>query len=236
MCGIVGGVGPSVTEHTIRKMCDALRHRGPDDLQVLRVGPAVLGIVRLSIVDVEGGKQPFLSADGTKVLIGNGEIYNYRELRTKLVTEGATFRSFSDIEVALHLFEALGPDSFTRLNGMFALAIYDGAKNELWLARDRFGQKPLYLWEHGVDYFFSSEAKAFLVHEQFTGEVDLQSLNDYFAFRYVPAPKSIWRGVRKLSPGTWACLASGQWRSKRYFRITYDRRERCKRKSAADHL
>src|SRR5436309_11057086 len=149
MCGIAGIVHHDrrrpVAAATIQDMCAALRHRGPDD-QGIHVADGVgLGMRRLSIIDLAGGHQPIFNEDGSKVIVFNGEIYNYKELRRELIARGHVLRSQGDTETVLHLYEELGPECVTQLRGMFAFAIWDGTQRTLLLARDRFGIKPLYV-------------------------------------------------------------------------------------------
>src|SRR6266550_7995564 len=149
MCGIAGIVyrdrDRTVSESLVRRMCTALRQRGPDDEGLHVAGAVGLGMRRLSIIDLSGGRQPIFNEDGSKVIVFNGEIYNYQDLRRGLVARGHTVRSAGDTEAVLHLFEEQGPDCVTPLRGMFALAIWDEAAETLLLARDRFGIKPLYV-------------------------------------------------------------------------------------------
>ena len=149
MCGIAGiwrFDGNNADAGAVSKLCDRMAHRGPDDRGSATAGSAGLGMVRLAIIDVQGGQQPIANESGDVVLICNGEIYNHADLRARLERAGHCFRTHSDVEVILHLYEDRGPETFQELNGMFAVAIHDRRKNELVLARDRFGQKPLYVW------------------------------------------------------------------------------------------
>src|SRR5437879_1071230 len=166
MCGIVGIVhrerNRPVAPETLRRMCAAIRHRGPDDEGLFVDGGVGLGMRRLSIIDLSGGRQPIFNEDGSKVIVFNGEIYNYQELRRELVARGHVFRSNGDTETVLHLYEEMGPDCVTRLRGMFAFAIWDAHARTLFLARDRFGIKPLYVVTAAWGLAFASELKALL--------------------------------------------------------------------------
>src|SRR3989442_2026344 len=176
MCGIVGIVHSDparpVPPAVIRRMCDAIRHRGPDDEGLYVQGAVGLGMRRLSVIDLAGGRQPIFNEDRTKVIVFNGEIYNYRELRRELLGRGHTFRSESDTETILHLYEDRGPSCVDRLRGMFAFAIWDTAARSLFLARDRFGIKPLYVTRAPWGLAFASELKALHAAGLASGELD----------------------------------------------------------------
>jgi asparagine synthase (glutamine-hydrolysing) len=205
ICGIVERRGP-VDEHTLRRMMAAIRHRGPDDegfyIAPPESGTAVgLGFRRLSIIDLVTGNQPIANEDGSVHVVFNGEIYNYRELRSELEARGHRFATESDTEVIVHLYEELGAHCADRLNGMFAIALWDAQRGELVLARDRFGKKPLYYAELGEDLLFGSELKSLLEHPRCPRELDFEALSRYLALEYVPTPYSIFAGVRKLPGG-----------------------------------
>src|SRR5256886_3502616 len=164
MCGIAGVVyrDPErpVAESLVRRMCGAIKHRGPDDEGIYVHGAAGLGMRRLSIIDLSGSRQPIFTEDGSKVIVFNGEIYNYQDLRRGLVARGHAIRPHSDTETVLHLYEERGPDCVTPLRGMFAFAIWDAATETLLLARDRLGIKPLYVVTGSWGVAFASELKA----------------------------------------------------------------------------
>ena len=207
MCGIVGVVHRDLEQPVepgvIRTMCRAIRHRGPDDEGLFVSGQVGLGMRRLSIIDLEGGRQPIANEDGSKVIVFNGEIYNYRELRADLARRRHRFRTASDTEAIVHLYEEAGPAAVERLRGMFALAIWDAGTRSLFVARDRFGIKPLYYVATSWGLAFASELKA-LVAGGLTGrELDWEALDAYFQLGYIPAPASPFRDVRKLPPGHW---------------------------------
>jgi asparagine synthase (glutamine-hydrolysing) len=207
MCGICGvllsDASRRVDEATLRTMCGTIAHRGPDDEGVFVEGAIGLGVRRLSIIDPEGGRQPIASEDGAVVVVFNGEIYNYRELRDDLRGRGHTFETRADTEVLVHGYEEFGREFVRRLRGMFAFALWDARRGELFVAVDRFGIKPLY-WAQGPHgLVFGSELSSVLASGLVPRDLDPQALSEYFALGYVPAPASILAGVQKLLPGTW---------------------------------
>ncbi len=204
MCGIFGYFdrrGDSLGEPTLAAMGEAIRHRGPDDRGVWSKPGAALGNQRLSIIDVKGGHQPFVSDDGQIVLVQNGEIFNHVELAIELSRRGIACRTHSDTEVLLRLYETEGIGFLHRLNGMFAIAIYDGRQDTLLLARDRIGVKPLYVQDDGQRLVFASEIKSLLKADARRPATDLEALHHYLTFNYVPAPHTLYEGVRHLMPG-----------------------------------
>jgi asparagine synthase (glutamine-hydrolysing) len=207
MCGIVGIVHRDaerpVAPEAIRMMSDTIQHRGPDDAGAFVAGSVGLGMRRLSIIDVAGGHQPITNEDGSLVIVFNGEIYNYRELRRELAARGHAFRTQSDTETVLHLYEQLGPQCVERLRGMFAFAIWDTRRRTLFLARDRFGIKPLYTASGPWGLAFASELKALVAVGLTTRELDWEALDGYFQLGYIPAPATPFRDVRKLEAGHW---------------------------------
>jgi len=207
MCGIVGFAHRDrryeVPQRLIGVMCDAIRHRGPDDEGTFVSGPVGLGMRRLSIIDLAGGHQPISNETGLLTIVFNGEIYNYRELRQGLVQRGHAFKTDSDTETILHLFEEDGRDCVKKLRGMFAFAIHDARDGSLFLARDRFGIKPLYIAERDNRLAFASELKALVAAGLTNRVLDWQALDSYFELGYIPAPASPFRDVRKLEPGFW---------------------------------
>ncbi len=204
MCGICGewnllGVDP----RTLERMNDALVHRGPDDQGAVLLGEAGFAMRRLSIIDLTRGHQPISNEDGSVWIVFNGEIYNHRELRRNLVARGHFFKTDSDTEVILHLYEDRGERVVDDLRGMFAFAIWDVRRRKLLLARDRFGQKPLYYRFDGRRFLFASEIKAILAAagpEAPRAELDLQSLDEYLTLRFIPSPRTLFQGIRKLPP------------------------------------
>jgi asparagine synthase (glutamine-hydrolysing) len=205
MCGIAGVAGwdgsPAAVAESLRVMCDAIRHRGPDDAGYHVQPDVALGMRRLSIIDLASGHQPIGNEDDRIQIVFNGEVYNYRELRESLVRDGHRFRTHTDTETILHLYEERGDRVVDSLRGMFAFAIWDGRRERLLLARDRLGIKPLYYWERDGGLAFASERKSLRRLEGFPTEIDLGAMGDYLSLGYVPEPASIHRGVRKLPPG-----------------------------------
>ena len=200
MCGICGIVGNSERE-VIERMTATIAHRGPDDggVETFARHDLALGHRRLSIIDLSPrGRQPMASDDDALWISFNGEIYNYRELKAGL--DQSRFKSETDTEVILHLYEARGADGFKELNGMFAFALYDAGRERLWLVRDQLGVKPLYYTESHGRLIFGSEIKAILASGYYTPEVDWQAAADFFSFLYVPAPQTIFRGIHHLPP------------------------------------
>ncbi len=205
MCGIAGIVNRDrdrpVPEALVRRMCGALKPRGPDDEGRYVHGAVGLGMRRLSIIDLSGGRQPIFNEDGSKAIVFNGEIYNYQDLRRGLVARGHTLRSTGDTETVLHLYEERGADCVIPLRGMFAFAIWDAATETLCLARDRFGIKPLYVVTAPWGIAFASELKALHAAGLTSRELDWEALDAYFQLGYIPAPASPFVDVRKLEPG-----------------------------------
>src|SRR5437899_1724180 len=207
MCGIAGIIyrdperpGAAV-ESLVRRMCAAIKHRGPDDEGLYVRRGVGLGMRRLSIIDLSGGRQPIFNEDASKVIVFNGEIYNYRDLRADLIRRGHQFGSSGDTETILHLYEERGADCTAALRGMFAFAIWDESAETLLLARDRFGIKPLYVLTAPWGIAFASELKALHAAELTTRTLDWEALDAFFQVGYIPAPASPFRDVRKLEPG-----------------------------------
>ncbi|MBC8505255.1 MAG: asparagine synthase (glutamine-hydrolyzing) [Chloroflexi bacterium] len=218
MCGITGfwdrsrQTSQDELSATVRRMADAIRHRGPDDDGVWCQAESgvALGFRRLAILDLTPtGHQPMLSASGRYVMVFNGEVYNFAEMRAELEARGASFRGTSDTEVMLAAIEAWGIETaMKRFNGMFAIALWDQVKKELTLVRDRLGIKPLYYGWSGNILLFGSELKALRAHPVFQGEIDRNALALYLRHNYVPAPHSIYQGIKKLPPGTYLTINS----------------------------
>lgn len=204
MCGIAGIINtnnrPADVE-ILNAMSRALHHRGPDDAGEYVNGPVALASRRLSIIDLAGGKQPITNEDGSIVTVYNGETYNYLELRTQLQAEGHILTTHTDTETIVHLYEKMGPDCLTRLNGMYAFALWDANKRRLMLARDRFGIKPLYYTYNGERLAFASEIKALCTLPGFRVEPEPAALVDYAVFQYSPGEHTFFKGVKKLLPG-----------------------------------
>jgi asparagine synthase (glutamine-hydrolysing) len=206
MCGICGllhaDTARPVDPEVVRSMTEAMVHRGPDDHGYFVEGYVGLGMRRLSIIDLSGGRQPVANEDNTLHLVHNGEIYNYRELRRRLEAAGHAFATSSDTEVIVHAYEESGTDSLRRLRGMFSLGLWDGRRRCLLLAVDRFGIKPLYYAASSSGVAFGSELKCLLRSGMVTRKLDPDALGQYFTFGYIPPPATIFDGVRKLPPGT----------------------------------
>ena len=208
MCGIAGYVGQGSAE-ALPAMLSRLKHRGPDG-EGLHVEDGVgLGMTRLAIIDLEGGRQPMTNEDESVWLVLNGEIYNFRELRSRLQARGRTFRTRSDTEVLLRAYEEFGDGCVEHVRGMFAFALWDRRRGRLVLARDRLGKKPLYYRQHGGVLLFASEIKALLAHPGLRREVDPEALHHYLAFGYSPGGRSMFAGVASLPPATLA-VADGE--------------------------
>ena len=253
MCGIAGILnrdGAPVDRESIRRMTDALIHRGPDGEGIHTEGAIGLGHRRLSIIDLQGGAQPMCSEDGFAWITYNGEVYNFKELRSELAGLGYRFRTASDTEVVLAAYEAWGPECVNRLRGMFAFGIWDARRRRLFLARDRVGIKPVVyrVDERGLQ--FASEIKAILADRSVPRELDREALQEYFTYHYVPAPRTIFRGIQKLPPACYLLwsLEAGEPVIRRYWdlRMAPDHRlreaewveslDQVLRESVASHL
>ncbi len=217
MCGICGFVGLE-DDGLLDRMTASLTHRGPDDSGYFREGDVGLGHRRLSIIDVATGHQPIYSQDESKVIIYNGEIFNFQALREELLRAGHKFRTQSDTEVILHLYEEHGPDCLKKLNGQFAIAIYDRKRRSLFLARDRLGIKPLYYTaQPDGSLLFASELKAILRHSGFQPTINHAAVHDYLALRYVPGPGGMFNELQKLPAGHYAEFENGKLALHRYW-------------------
>lgn len=220
MCGIAGMAGRS-DEVLVRAMMDTLVHRGPDDAGCHLGEGVALGHRRLSIIDLDGGHQPMADHTGKRHLVFNGEIYNYRELRTTLAEKGYPFHTASDTEVILAAYEAWGDDCVKHLRGMFAFALWDAGRMRLLLARDRLGIKPLYYAEVGETLYFGSEIKAVLAAGEVARELDFTALDDYLTYLYTLPPRTFYRGVRQLPPAHVAVWEKGTLSTRRYWSVEY---------------
>ena len=238
MCGFAGifhlATPKPVDPARVERMCDAIAHRGPDGFGVWTAPGVGLGHRRLSIIDIEGSPQPMASSDGRLMLVFNGEIYNYRELRAELAAQGARFHTDGDSEVILAAYQRWGVECLSRLSGMFAFAIYDLAERTLVLARDRLGVKPLFLAQvSDGSLIFGSELKALLAHPLVRREVDPLAIEDYLAWGYVPDHRSMLKGVEKLAAGHYLRLELGKPRpaARQWWDVSFAER---RRGSAAD--
>jgi len=228
VCGIAGFTQTNyrLEPSCIRNAVRALLHRGPDQQGIYESPDVSLGAVRLRIIDLIGGDQPLISADGDTVLVFNGEIYNHRELRDQLRAKGYRFSSCSDTEVVLHAFREWDTRCFSRLRGMFAIAIWTPSQKRLVLARDRVGIKPLYFYRAGTDLFFGSEIKAILEHPGVERQIDIDALNCFLRLNYVPAPYTMVDGIRKLPPGNLLEWIDGKTRFRTYWQPPAETRRR----------
>ncbi len=226
MCGICGMIlfdpKDSVDRMLVQEMTEQLVHRGPDAEGIYCKGPLGIGHRRLSIIDLSIlAKQPMPNEDNMVYIAVNGEIYNYKLLRKELEKQGHVFRSRSDSEAALHLYEELGEDFVKNLFGMFSISIWDERKRVLLIARDRAGQKPLFYSITDKALYFSSEIKALLVCPEIKRDIDLEALHHYLTFEYVPHPKTIFKGIKKLPPAHYLIWDNGNIRIKKYWDIDY---------------
>ena len=226
MCGICGifetGGEKNVHRSTLKSMADTIRHRGPDDDGFYTSGSVGLAHRRLSIIDLAGGHQPLANEDETVWIAFNGEVYNFEELNRQFLSSGHRFRTRSDTETIVHLYEELGEECFAQLRGMFAIALWDARRKRLLLARDRLGKKPLYYSWDGRRLVFGSEIKALWKAGGISKEMDLEALSDYFSYLYVPAPKTIYRHVRKLRPAHYLVVDKSGIRETPYWDIRFD--------------
>jgi asparagine synthase (glutamine-hydrolysing) len=221
MCGIAGIVSASpesnITEALVRRMCDQIVYRGPDDEGIYVDDGAGLGMRRLSIIDLAGGHQPVFNEDRTAWIVFNGEIYNFPELRPELENRGHRFYTRTDTEVIIHLYEEMGADCVTKLRGMFGLAIYDQTKRKLILARDRLGEKPVHYALHKGNLYFGSEIKSILAVAPTLAEVNSQGLLEYLYYGYVPEPITAFTGIHKLPSGHLLEFEHGEIRIRQYW-------------------
>lgn len=224
MCGIYGEVSLIPGRHpdraTVARSGAALVHRGPDDDDLHITDRVALGLRRLSIIDVSGGRQPLFNEDRTVAVVCNGEIYNFRELRAGLTGAGHTFRTGSDAEVLVHLYEEHGDDFVSHLRGMFGFALWDERRQRLVLGRDRLGIKPVYYAATRDFLAFASESKALLGRGDIEARLDAQALEEFLALGYVPNPHSLFAGIRKLPPGHLAIVENGTVSESRYWQLS----------------
>lgn len=250
MCGITGAVWSdqrqSITPEVLTRMTNAISHRGPDDSQTWiatnqqdaygnHIGVA-LGFRRLSIIDLEGARQPMSNEDGSIQMVFNGEIYNYQTLRRRLEGRGHQFATDGDGESILHLYEDYGADCFNHLNGMFAIGIWDAKRTRFVLARDRIGQKPLYYAVKNNRLVFGSELKSLATVEGICEEIDPAAIDEFLTYQYVPHPGTIWKGVRKLAPGHMAIFENGELAVHRYWNFDPSIEKSIDGETACEHL
>ena len=224
MCGFAGYIhnyGTFDKEEVIHKMADRIKHRGPDDAHYYIDDGIALGFRRLSIIDLEGGRQPILNEDGSLVLLFNGEIYNYQELRDDLIKAGHVFTTKTDSETILHGYEEYGKKILDRLRGMFAFIIWNKNTKELFGARDIFGIKPFYYYKKGKEFMFGSEIKSFLSHPNFEKELDEDMIPLYLSYEYSPDERTIFKNVFKLPGAHCFTYKDGELKVERYYKIEY---------------
>lgn len=228
MCGFIGYINGGETqndESVLKSMTDAIAHRGPDDADYYLDGTITLGFRRLSIIDLEGGRQPIENEDGSKVLMFNGEIYNYQILREDLLSKGHIFKTKTDSEVLLHGYEEYGTELLNKLRGMFAFIIWDKNTHELFGARDFFGIKPLYYAQMGDTLMFGSEIKSFLRHPHFKKELNERALESYLSFQYSQGEETFFKNVYKMPPAHYFTYKDGKMDIARYWLPTFNAEE-----------
>ena len=225
MCGICGKLffeqQRPVDRQLIRSMADSMRHRGPNDEGYYVNGQIGLGHRRLSIIDLNSGKQPISNEDGTVWIVFNGEIYNYQALRASLSEKGHKFKTDSDTEVIVHAYEEFGEDCVAELRGMFAFAVWDDKDKTLFITRDRVGIKPLYYFLNNYQIIFASEMKAILQDNSVPREVDPQIIDRFLTYYYVPGEETTLRGIRKLSPGHYLIARDGKVQIRQYWDLHF---------------
>ena len=227
MCGIVGIVrndGKPVDEELLARMNNAIRHRGPDDDGFYVNGSVGLGMRRLAIIDLAGGAQPIHNQDRSSWIVFNGEIYNYLELREKLEKLGHTFYTNSDTEAIVHAYDQFGADCPKHLRGMFAFAIWNERNQELFIARDRVGKKPLLYAHVNGQLIFGSEFSALLLHPDVSRDIQPEALDYYLSFMCIPAPLTAYRAIRKLEPGHWLRWRHGEIELQRYWQPDFTKK------------
>jgi asparagine synthase (glutamine-hydrolysing) len=232
MCGIAGWINLDNSktnrdaEAVLHSMCERIVHRGPDSEGLWLDDTAALGMRRLSIIDLKTGDQPVFSEDRSVVVMMNGELYNYREVRADLEKRGHKFVTRSDTEILPHLYEVYGEDLLEHVNGMYAFSLWDSQRKKLIIARDRFGEKPLYYGVFGGKLIWASELKSLLAHPDVDTELDLEALRHYVSFDYVPAPLSIFKGINKLPAAHLLTVENGEIKTRRYWDIDWRKSDR----------
>ncbi len=227
MCGIAGWINLDTTkpnqnaEAVLHSMCETIVHRGPDSEGLWVDETVALGMRRLSIIDLKTGDQPVFSEDRSVVVMMNGELYNYREVRAELEKDGFKFVTKSDTEILPHLYQKFGDAFIDHINGMYAFSLWDSRRKRLIIARDRFGEKPLYYGVFDGKLIWASEPKAILAHRSVKPELDLNALRHYVSFDYVPAPMSIYKGIHKLPAAHVLVVENGEVRTRRYWDVSW---------------
>ena len=227
MCGIAGWINldgktsKNGGEAVLHAMCERMKHRGPDSEGLWVENQVALGMRRLSIIDLATGEQPVYSEDKSIVVVMNGELYNFREVRADLEKRGHKFETQTDTEILPHLYEEYGEDMLEHINGMFAFALWDKRREKLLIARDRFGEKPLYYGVFGGKLIFASEPKVLLSNPSVKPEINTQALRQFLSFDYVPAPASIYKGISKLPAAHLLTVEKGEVKTRRYWNLTW---------------
>ena len=229
MCGIAGWINlennrsQNSGEAVLHQMCERMKHRGPDSEGLWTDETVALGMRRLSIIDLHTGEQPVYSEDKSIVVVMNGELYNFREVRADLEKRGHQFETQTDTEILPHLYEEYGDAMLEHINGMFAFALWDKRKQKLLIARDRFGEKPLYYGVFDGKLIFASEPKVLLANPSVKAEVNLDALRSFLSFDYVPAPHSIYKNISKLPAAHLLIVEKGEIRTRRYWNLSWQK-------------
>ena len=228
MCGIAGWINlennrSENSKAVLHTMCERMKHRGPDSEGLWTDEMVALGMRRLSVIDLHTGEQPVYNEDKSVVVMMNGELYNYREVRADLEKRGHKFVTSSDTEILPHLYEEYGEAMLDEINGMFAFALWDKRKQKLLIARDKFGEKPLYYGVFDGKLIFASEPKVLLANPAVKAEINLNSLRQYLSFDYVPAPNSIYKGISKLPAAHFLTVERGEIKTRRFWNLTWQK-------------
>ncbi len=242
MCGIAGWINlennlsQNHSEAILHAMCERMKHRGPDSEGLWLDETVALGMRRLSVIDLHTGEQPVYSEDKSIIVVMNGELYNFREVRADLEKRGHKFETQSDTEILPHLYEEYGETMLEHINGMFAFALWDKRKQKLLIARDKFGEKPLYYGVFDGKLIFASEPKVLLANPSVKAEINLDSLRSYLSFDYVSAPNSIYKGISKLPAAHFLSVENGEIKMRRYWNLTWEKKETKSLESSAEEL
>ena len=242
MCGIAGWANlenkssQNSGEAVLHAMCERMKHRGPDSEGLWTDETVALGMRRLSIIDLHTGEQPVYSEDRSIVVVMNGELYNFREVRADLEKRGHKFETQTDTEILPHLYEEYGDAMIEHINGMFAFALWDKRRQKLLIARDKFGEKPLYYGVFDGKLIFASEPKVLLANPSVKVEINLDALRQYLSFDYVPAPHSIYKNVYKLPAAHLLILEKGEVKTRRYWNLSWEKKETKSLESSAEEL
>jgi asparagine synthase (glutamine-hydrolysing) len=237
MCGICGKISEYKVSHDeLRGMVNTLTHRGPDDEGFYVKDGVGLAHRRLSIIDLDSGRQPISNEDHSIWIVFNGEIYNFKPLREELIKKGHVFSTSTDTEVIVHLYEELGERCVEKLNGMFAFAIWDEKARKLFLARDRIGQKPLFYACNGKNFLFASEAKSILAASDIDRKIDFEAIHHYLSLRFIPAPKTMFQSIKKLPAGHYMVFENGSTKITRYWDLFFTDKLRLSEDDLIDSL